>query len=64
MNIETREIRDLNEITPAERASGEWIPVAKKYVQKQPISDEDYARIMAANERRTRRALKRLADAR
>jgi transcription initiation factor IIE alpha subunit len=61
MNIETREIRDLNEITPAERASGKWIPVAKKYVKKQPISDEDYARIMAAEERRIRRALKRVA---
>jgi hypothetical protein len=32
MNIETREIKDAAELTPAQRASGKWIPVAKKYV--------------------------------
>lgn len=59
MNIETREIRDMNELTADERESGKWIPVAKKYVQKQPISDDDYARILAAEERRQRRAMNR-----
>lgn len=63
MNIETREIRDLNELTPAQRASGKWIPVAKKYVQKQPISDADFARIQKAHDRWQRRLAKRVATA-
>lgn len=59
MNVETREIKPADELTAAERASGKWIPVAKKYVAKQPISDADFARIMKADERRKRRAAKR-----
>ena len=59
MNIATREIRDVAELTEQEKSSGQWIPVRRKYVQKQPISDADYARIMAAEERRIRRAMKR-----
>lgn len=62
MNTETREIKDADDLTPAERASGKWIPVAKKYVQKQPISDADFARILKADERRKRRAAKRLGN--
>ena len=59
MNIATREVRDVSELTEQEKASGQWIPVRRKYVQKQPISDADYARIMAADERRLRRGEKR-----
>lgn len=56
MNVETREIRPVAELSDEQKASGKWIPVAKKYVQKQPISDADFARILKANERRLRRA--------
>jgi hypothetical protein len=67
MNIETREIRAVSELSDEEKASGKWVPVprkiAKKYVQKQPVTDEDYARIMAADARRKRRAAKRLGKA-
>lgn len=59
MNTETREIRDARELSEAERRSGLWIPVRRKYVQKQPISDEDFARCVAAEQRRKRRAEKR-----
>ena len=59
MNTETREIRDVTELSEQERNSGQWIPVRKKYVQKQPISDADFARIVAANDRRLRRAARR-----
>lgn len=59
MNTDTREIRDMMELSEQERASGKWIPVARKYVHKQPISDADFARCVAANERRLRRAKKR-----
>jgi hypothetical protein len=63
MNIETREIRNFSELSDDEKASGGWIPIAKKwakkYTQKMPVSDADYARIMAADERRKRRAAKR-----
>lgn len=59
MNTETREIRDVTQLSEKERNSGKWIPVRRKYVQKQPINDADYARIMAANERRQRQAAKR-----
>lgn len=62
MNIETREIKDADDLTPAERASGKWIPVAKKYVQKQPISDADFARIQKAHDRWQRRLAKRARD--
>lgn len=58
MNIETREIRDASELSEQEKQSGKWIPVAKKYVGKQPISDADFARIIQADERRKRRAAK------
>jgi hypothetical protein len=60
VNIETREIKNADELTEVERASAKWIPIAKKYVKKQPISDADHARILAAHERRMRRAGKRL----
>jgi hypothetical protein len=60
MNIETREIRNQKDITAEEKASGKWVPVARRYVQKQPISDADYARIMADYERRIRRAMRKL----
>ena len=63
MNIETREIRDVSELSDAEKASGQWIPVAKKwgkkYAQKQPVTDADFARMLKADDRRKRRAAKR-----
>lgn len=63
MNVETREIRNADELTEEEKASGKWIPIAKKwarkYVQKQPVTDADFARIQAAHDRRLRRAEKR-----
>jgi hypothetical protein len=59
MNTETREIRDASQLTEQEKASGKWIPVRRKYVQKQPISDADYERIRAAYERRERRDARR-----
>lgn len=62
MNTETREIRNERDISADEKASGKWIPVRRKYVRKQPITDADYARIMAADERRKRRAAKRSAS--
>lgn len=62
MNIETRGIKDVADLTHAERASGKWIPVAKKYVQKQPISDADFARIQKAHDRWQRRLAKRARD--
>lgn len=60
MNIETREIRDVGELSEKERNSGVWIPVRRKYVQKQPVSDADFKRILAAEERRLSRQQKRL----
>lgn len=60
MNIETREIRDVMELSEKERNSGVWIPVRRKYVQKQPVSDADFKRILAAEERRLNRQQKRL----
>jgi len=62
MNVETREIKNAENLTPAERASGKWIPVAKKYVQKQPISDADFARIQKAHDRWHRRLAKRAKE--
>jgi hypothetical protein len=62
MNIETREIKDLNDLSPAEKASGKWIPVAKKYVQKQPITDADFARIEKAHARWQHRLAKRARE--
>ena len=60
MNTETREIRTVDQLTDAEKQSGTWIPIAEKwaekYVQKQPVSDADFRCIVAANERRLRRA--------
>jgi hypothetical protein len=56
MNIETREIRDVNDLTEDEKRSGKWIPARRKYAQRQPLSDADFARIVAANDRRLRRA--------
>jgi hypothetical protein len=62
MNIETREIRAAAALTAEEKASGKWIPVRRKYAQKQPITDADFARIIAADERRKRRAANRAAS--
>ena len=63
MDTETREIRDVSKLSEEEKASGRWVPVRRKYVQKQPITDADFARIIAADERRKRRAGKRLSQA-
>jgi hypothetical protein len=60
MNTETREIRDVKELSDKERNSGVWIPVRRKYVNKQPISDADFARIVEANRRRVAKAQRRL----
>jgi hypothetical protein len=60
VNIETREIRDERDLTPNEKASGQWIPVRRKYVQKQPVSDADYQRILAAEAKRLRRRARNL----
>lgn len=68
MNIETGEIRDLDALTDKEKASGKWAPIpasiwkrlyAKGYTAKVPKSDEDFARILKADEKRKRRAAKR-----
>jgi hypothetical protein len=59
MNIETREVREISELSEDEKASGKWIPIAKKYIKKQPITDEDFARIARANERMARKAANR-----
>ena len=56
MNIETREIRDVKDLSDEEKASGKWIPVAKKYVKRQPITDADFARIVKADAKRSRKA--------
>ncbi|MGJ0510224.1 MAG: hypothetical protein ACR652_24520 [Methylocystis sp.] len=63
MNTDTREVRDLKDITPAEMATGKWVKVPKGYTPKNPATDEDYRRIMAADARRKLRAAKRLAAA-
>lgn len=60
MNIETREVRDVEDLTPRELASGKWIEL-KTYVPKTPVSDRDYRRILLAEERRLNRAARRLA---
>lgn len=64
MNTDTGEIRKLADLTEAERESGKWILIhrkwVKKYEQKVPVTSADFARILAAEERRKRRAAKRL----
>lgn len=60
MNIETREVRNEAELTPAERRSALWIPLRRKYVPKQPINDADYAEIMERHQRRQAKAQRRL----
>lgn len=62
MNTETREIRDVSELSEKERVSGVWIPVRRNYVQKQPVSDADYRRILRAEQRRLARQQKRLGQ--
>lgn len=61
MNIETGEVKNLNELTPAEHASGKWIKLPKGYVPKAPTTPGDHWRIERATARRTARAMKRLA---
>jgi hypothetical protein len=66
MNTETREIRDVTQLSEKERNSGVWIPVRRKYIQKQLISDADYRRALLAEEKRLRKRaarLRALADA-
>jgi len=59
VNTDTREIRDVKDISEEEQKSGKWIPVRRKYIEKQPITDEDFIRIKLAEERRLRRAAKK-----
>lgn len=60
MNIATRQIVDENDLTPNQKAAGQWIPVRRKYVQKQPISDADYRRILQAEAKRLRKRARNL----
>ena len=62
MNTETREIRD--DLTPAEMLDGKWVRIApkmaKKYEAKQPVTDEDFKRIVQAEAKRLRKNAARL----
>ena len=59
MNIETREIRPLSELTKEELMSGKWIQL-NAYVPKSPVSDRDFAMVAKAEAKRLRRAARRL----
>lgn len=59
MNIDTGEVRDLQDLSAAEKNSGAWLPLrgkwAKKYHQKTPVSAADRSRILKAESKRLRR---------
>jgi hypothetical protein len=55
MNIETGEVRSIEDITPREMASGLWIKLKKGYTPKSPVSDADRARIIKAEIKRLAR---------
>lgn len=61
MNIETGEVKNMDDLTPAEHASGKWIKLPTGYVPKAPTTPGDHWRIERANARRKTRATKRLA---
>lgn len=60
MNIETREIREEQDIPRKELLSGKWIRVPKTYTPKTPVSDADYRRLLQAEAKRLRRRAARL----
>jgi hypothetical protein len=67
MNISTGQVRDVTELNRAEKQSGDWIPLRgkwkRKYAQKQPATDADRRRIVAAEAKRLRRKARRLDEA-
>lgn len=56
MNIETGEVRDYEKLSKEEVASGNWIPLPKKYVKKVPLTAEDHAAVLRAHIKRVERA--------
>lgn len=64
MNIETGEVRNVADLSDDEKRSGNWIPLCgkmkRKYAQKQPVTDEDRRRIIAAEAKRLRKKAARL----
>ena len=64
MNIETGEVKPMDQLTPAELASGKWVPlppgfIPKPYVPKTPTTRVDFTRLQRADDRRQRKMAKR-----
>jgi hypothetical protein len=56
MNIDTGEIRNLNDLSEKEKKSGRWVEIPakylKQYVKKTPTTDDDYAALNTAEAKR------------
>lgn len=67
MNIDTGQIKDESELTDEEKKSGSWVRLVDPrtplppYVPKVPVTESDFAAVARAQEKRDRRAAKRLA---
>lgn len=61
MDTRTGEVKSVDQLTAEEKASGNWIPIAKKYMKKLPLTDADRARVIKAEERRQRRSARSLS---
>lgn len=64
MNIETGEIKNADDLTAEQRASGKWVPLppywrVKSYTPKAPSTRHDFTRLQHADDRRARKAARR-----
>ena len=64
MNVNSGFVRREDELTEQERQSGQWIRLPADYVPKSnPVTDDERARVLAAEAKRLRKAQRRLESA-
>jgi hypothetical protein len=55
VNVNTGEIRDFAKLSEREKASGDWMKIPAKYMEKVPATEADFERLNTAEAKRERK---------
>ena len=64
MNIDTGEVRKLEDLSADDLRSGKWLKLPKAYERKVPLTPDDHANVLRAHQRMLRKAEFRMRQTR
>jgi len=56
VNTDTGQVQRFEDLTREQMATGKWVKLPRKYIQRVPLTPEDHANVLRAHERNLRKA--------